>query len=80
MTENLELAIMIDFDGDDRSGVYELYPANEESEPDFCWSCTFHYCTQGTADYDSRDEARAAAEAEAGRVAARIGGTWFSNE
>lgn len=80
MNENSTLAIMIDFDGDDHSGVFELYPANEESEPDFCWSCTFHYSTQGLADYDSRDEARAAAEAEAERVAKRIGGEWFSNE
>jgi len=71
---------MIDFNGDDQSGTFELYPANLESEPNFCWSCTFHYCTQGTADYESRNEARAAAEAEARRVARRIGGEWFSNE
>ena len=80
MNETQTLAIMINFDGDDESGVFQLYPANEESEPGFFWQLTFHYCTQGTTTYESRDEARAAAEAEAERVAKRIGGQWFTNE
>ena len=74
------LAILIDFDGDDQSGVFEIYPANEESEPDFRFSGAFHYCTQGTKKFGSRTHARLAAEAEAERVAKGIGGQWFTNE
>ena len=78
MTTHTELAIMIDWDGDDHSGSYDLYPANDESEPDFDFCSSFTYGPD--EDYDSRDDAREAAEAEAERVADRIGGQWFSNE
>jgi hypothetical protein len=74
------LAVMIDFDGTDHSGLFVIYPANEESEPDFDFRSCFSYCTQGTAEYDSRDAARRAAEAEADKIAHLIGGEWYSNE
>lgn len=74
------LAVMINFDGDAHNGMYSIYPGNEESEPDCDFRSGFFYCTQGTADYDSRDAARRAAEAEAARIAWRIGGEWYSNE
>ena len=78
--ESDTLAIMINFDGDARNGIYSIYPANEESEPDFDFRSCFSYCTQGTAEYESRDAARRAAEAEADKIAHLIGGEWYSNE
>lgn len=78
MNENSTLAIMIDWDGTDHSGVYVIYPANEESEPNFDFHSSFCYGPQN--DYKTRDEARSAAENEAFRVACRIGGKWLTNE
>ena len=75
-----DLAIMIHFDGDTRDGIYSIYPANDDSEPDFDFRPSFFYCTRGTADFNSQDDARRAAEAEAARIAWKIGGAWYSNE
>ncbi len=72
------LAVMIDWEGTDHSGVYVIYPANEESEPASEFRSSFSYGPQG--DYETRDEARQAVENEAFRVACRIGGQWFTNE
>jgi hypothetical protein len=78
MTTQTELAIMVNHDGDNQSGVFLLYPANEESEPEKEFKACFYY---GPGDeYETRDEARQAAESEAFRVACRIGGQWFTNE
>lgn len=79
MSTTNQLAIMIDWEGDNRAGFYQLYPANEQSEPDFPFQDLFEY------DLDflppvSRSEARAGAEAEAARIAKRMGGEWFTNE
>jgi len=79
MNTTNQLAIMINWEGDEHAGFFQLYPANDESEPDFTFQDLFEY------DLDflppvSRSEARAGAEREAQRIADRIGGDWFTNE
>jgi hypothetical protein len=77
MTTQTELAIMINHEGDECAGFFQLYPANEESEPDEL-KAMFEYGPG--SEYETRDDARQAAENEAQRVAGRIGGQWFTNE
>jgi hypothetical protein len=78
MNTTNQLAIMVNHDGDNRSGFFQLYPANEESEPEREFKAMFDYGPG--SEYETRDAARQAAESEAFRVACRIGGQWFTNE
>ena len=73
-----DLAIMLNHDGDNYSGFYQIYPANEESEPEGDFKNEFVYGPE--ADYKTRTDAKQAAENEASRLACRIGGDWFTNE
>lgn len=75
-----QLLICIDFDGTERSGVFHLYPANEESEPSCFFQSHFYYGTLDDGDHENRRAAQLAAYAEAKRIASIIGGTWASNE
>ena len=74
------LLICINFDGDDRHGIFHIYPANEASEPDCFFQSHFYYGTLDDGDHETRKAARAAAHAEAQRLARIIGGNWASNE
>lgn len=75
-------AIMIDHDGDNTSGCYRIYPANEASEPPIYFQAEHHYGYDESlpSNYASRAEARTAAESRAARLARSIGGVWMSNE
>ena len=75
-------AIMVDFDGDNTSGCYRIYPANEQSEPPIYFQADHHYGYDESlpTNYASRAEARTAAESRAARLARSIDGVWMSNE
>ena len=75
-----QLLICINFDGDDRSGVFHLYPANDESEPPCFFQSHFYYGTLDDGDHETRQAAQRAAYAEAKRIVRIIGGDWASNE
>jgi len=62
------------------SGIYRVYPANDESEPDCEFWPEFVYGSGDAGDYDTRADAREAAQAEAKRLARHIGGNWATNE
>lgn len=75
-----QLLICVDFDGTERSGVFRIYPANDESEPDCSFQAAFYYGTQDDGDHETRQAAQLAAHNEARRLAQIIGGNWASNE
>jgi hypothetical protein len=79
MTTQTELAIMVNHEGDECAGFYQLYPANDESEPDFPFQDLFEYDRDFLPPV-SQSEARAGAEREAQRIADRIGGQWLTTE
>lgn len=72
--------MIVDFDGCQGYGVFRLYPANDESEPDCSFCREFVYGSGDHGDYDNKQDAREAAHAEAKRVARYIGGVWATNE
>ena len=83
--ESEKLLILVDFDGDDIDGVFRVYPANDESEPEGEFKHEFWYSTKAdpsasVEDFHSRTSARRAAQQEAQRLATQIGGDWMTNE
>ena len=79
---NTNLLIIVDFDGTHHSGIYRVYPANDESEPDCEFWSEFVYDVRSPSqdEYSSQSDARYAAQAEAKRLARHIGGLWATNE
>jgi hypothetical protein len=71
--------IIVDFDGDEFSGIYRVYPANDESEPDLEFQSEFVYGNEDGA-YEKKALARMAATMTAKVLAASIGGNWATNE
>lgn len=82
---NTNLLIIVDFDGTHDSGIYRVYPANEESEPDCEFWSEFVYDVRSPNprwphEYSSQSYARQAAQEEAKSLAKHIGGMWATNE
>jgi hypothetical protein len=72
--------IIVDFDGTPDTGIFRVYPANEESEPDADFQHDFIYGASWDGEYDTQAQARAAAHNTAKRLAGSIGGNWATNE
>ncbi len=79
-TASTDLLIIVDFDGSDSSGIYRVYPANEESETDHEFRSEFVYGLGNDGDYETQADARRAAQNEAKVFANYIGGNWATNE
>lgn len=85
-------AIFIDFDGTESDGVYKVYPANEESEPDFVFQGEFYYGRSKDEDpcvwaededlnvYSTKDGARQAARSTALHIAKQVDAIILCNE
>jgi hypothetical protein len=76
-------AILIDFDGTESRGIYKVYPATEDSEPDFVFQGEFYYGDSDDEDlctYTTKEGARRAAYNTALHVAKKVGATILSNE